>query len=150
MIVDSSAIIAVLFDEPDAQRYAAALQGAVHRRLSVANALEAFIVAERRGSAAAGDDLDRFFERFGIELEPVTAEQLAAARRAWRRFGRGNHPAAALNFGDCFAYALAEATGEPLLFKGADFALTDVAAALAPDDGTPEEEAPDDGAEAGA
>ena len=97
--------------------------------MSVANALETSIVAESRGGAAAGDDLDRFVQRFAFELVPVTAEQLAAARRAWRRFGRGNHPAA-LNFGDCFAYALAETTGEPLLFKGGDFALTDVESAL--------------------
>ncbi len=129
MIVDSSAIIAILLHEPDARRYAAALQAASRRRLSVANALEASIVAESRGGAAAGDDLDRFVQRFAFELAPVTAEQLAAARRAWRRFGRGNHPAG-LNFGDCFAYALAETTGEPLLFKGGDFALTDVEAAL--------------------
>ena len=81
---------------------------------------------------SAGDELDQLLNRFGIEPEPVTTEQLAAARRAWRRFGRGNHPAG-LNFGDCFAYALAETTGEPLLFKGADFALTDVAAAVAED-----------------
>ena len=128
MIVDTSAILAVLFREPDARRYAAALQAAPARRMSVANALEAFMVAERRGGAASGDDVDRFFQRFAIELVPVTTEQLEAARRAWRRFGRGNHPAA-LNFGDCFAYALAETTGEPLLFKGGDFSKTDVAAA---------------------
>ena len=129
MIVDSSAVIAILFDEPDAERYAAALQAAPRRRMSVGNALEATIVAERRGGAPAGDDLDRFLEKFSIDLEPVTTEQLTDARRAWRRFGKGNHPAG-LNFGDCFAYALAEATGEPLLFKGADFAQTDVAPAL--------------------
>ena len=123
MIVDSSAILAILFDEPDARRYAVALQAAPSRRMSVANALEAFIVAERRGDA--GDDLDRFFRRHAIELIPATTEHLAAARRAWRRFGKGNHKAA-LNFGDCFAYALSEVTGEPLLFKGGDFALTDV------------------------
>ena len=132
MIVDSSAIVAILFDEPDAERYAAALQAAPRRWMSVGNALEASIVVERRGGAATADDLDRFFERFRIELVPVTTEQLAVARRAWRRFGRGNHPAG-LNFGDCFAYALAETAGEPLLFKGADFALTDLAPALAED-----------------
>ncbi len=128
MIVDTSAILAVLFRESDARRYAAALQSASSRRLSVANGLEASIVAESRGGTATGDDLDRFIRRFAIELVPVTAEQLTAARRAWRRFGKGNHPAA-LNFGDCFAYALAEVTGEPLLFKGGDFAKTDVEAA---------------------
>ena len=92
------------------------------------------MAAEGRGGVQAGYDLDLLIERFGIEPVPVTVEQFAAARRAWRRFGRGNHPAG-LNFGDCFAYALAETAGEPLLFKGADFAQTDVAAA-APDAGT--------------
>ena len=129
MIVDSSAVVAILNREPDAERYEDAIASALKRRMSVANLLEASIVVEGRGGAVAGHELDLLLERFGIELEPVTAEQLAAARRAWRRFGRGNHPAA-LNFGDCFAYALAETTGEPLLFKGGDFALTDVEAAL--------------------
>ena len=77
----------------------------------------------------AGAELDAFLESTGIELAPVTVEQLSAARRAWRRFGKANHPAA-LNFGDCFAYALAAATGEPLLFKGDDFARTDITPAL--------------------
>ena len=77
---------------------------------------------------ATGHALDRLLKRAEIELVPVTQEQMEAARRAWRRFGKGNHPAA-LNFGDCFAYALAETTGEPLLFKGEDFAKTDVEAA---------------------
>ncbi len=138
MIVDSSAILAVLFREPDARSYEEAIAAVSARRMSVANLLEACIVAERRGGAVAGDDLDRILERFGIEAVPVTAEQLAAARRAWRRFGKGNHPAG-LNFGDCFAYALAEATGEPLLFKGADFAQTDIAPALAAEAASPEE-----------
>lgn len=129
MIVDSSAVVAILNREPDAERYEDAIASAPKRRMSVANLLEASIVVEGRGGAVAGHELDLLLERFGIELEPVTAEQLAAARRAWRRFGRGNHPAA-LNFGDCFAYALAETTGEPLLFKGGDFAKTDVEAAL--------------------
>ena len=76
----------------------------------------------------AAHELDTFLERAEIELVPVTVEHLEAARRAWRRFGRGNHPAE-LNFGDCFAYALARATGEPLLFKGDNFAQTDIEAA---------------------
>ena len=74
--------------------------------------------------------LDAFFETAGIELASVTSEPLVAARRAWRRFGKSNHPAG-LNFGDCFAYALADANGEPLLFKGDDFAQTDIPSALA-------------------
>ena len=102
-------------------------------RMSVANALEASIVLEGRGGVAAGDELDAFLESTGINLAPVTAGQLVEARRAWRRFGKGNHPAG-LNFGDCFAYALAETTGEPLLFKGDDFARTDIASALAGDE----------------
>ena len=128
MIVDSSAIVAILNREPGAERYEEAIVTASACRMSVANALEASIVVESRGGRLAGEELDRFVQRFAIDLVPVTAEQLAAARRAWRRFGRGNHPAG-LNFGDCFAYALAETTGEPLLFKGGDFAKTGVKAA---------------------
>ena len=125
MIVDTSAVLAVLFDEPDAERYVRALAGASRCRMSVVSFLEAAIVLESRAGAAAGSNLDLLLERAPIELEPVTPEHAQAARRAWRRFGKGNHRAA-LNFGDCFAYALAEATREPLLFKGQDFALTDI------------------------
>ena len=128
MIVDSSAVLAILFSEPDARRHAGAIMAASPCRMSVANVLEASIVVERRGGNTAAHELDTFLERAEIELVPVTVEHLEAARRAWRRFGRGNHPAA-LNFGDCFAYALARATGEPLLFKGDDFAQTDIEAA---------------------
>ena len=128
MIVDTSAVLAVLFGEPDAERYARAMAGASRCRMSVASLLEAAIVLESRSGAAGGHELDVFVERALIELAPVTAEHAQAARRAWRRFGKGNHPAG-LNFGDCFAYALAEATREPLLFKGRDFALTDIEAA---------------------
>lgn len=127
MIVDSSAVLAILFDEPDARRHASAIMGASPCRMSVANVLEASIAVERRGGRAAADELDTLLERAGIELVPVTVEHLETARRAWRRFGKGNHPAA-LNFGDCFAYALARTTGEPLLFKGEDFARTDIEA----------------------
>ena len=96
--------------------------------MSVANVLEASIALESRGGEQAAQDLDALLERAEIELVPVTVEHLEAARRAWRRFGKGRHPAA-LNFGDCFAYALARTTGEPLLFKGGDFAKTDIDAA---------------------
>ena len=128
MIVDSSAVLAILNREIDADRYDDAIVTASNCRMSVANLLETFIVVEGRGGAAAGRRLEAFLEFAGIEPMPVTVEQMDAARRAWRRFGKGNHPAA-LNFGDCFAYALAEATGEPLLFKGDDFAKTDIEAA---------------------
>lgn len=125
MIVDSSAVLAVLYREPDAGRYETAIASATGCRMSVANVLEASIVLEARGGAAAGHELDTFLQDAAIELTPVTAEHMDAARRAWRRFGKGNHPAA-LNSGDCIAYALADVTGEPLLFKGEDFAHTDV------------------------
>ena len=128
MIVDSSAVLAVLLDEPDAERFDTAIANAPACRISLANVFEASIVLEGRGGEAACQDLDSFLESAGIEPVPVTADQVAAARRAWRRFGKGNHPAA-LNFGDCFAYALAEVAGEPLLFKGDDFARTDIEAA---------------------
>ena len=125
MIVDTSAVIAILFGESGAERYDEAIAQDPNCLMSVFNFLEAAIVLESRSGAAAGHELDAFLEEAAIELAPVTADQAQAARRAWRRFGKGNHPAG-LNVGDCFAYALAEATGEPLLFKGRDFALTDV------------------------
>ena len=125
MIVDTSAVLAILFHEPDAERFASAITTASSRRMSAATLLETTIVLESRSGAAAGYELDSFLQEAEIELEPVTTDQAQAARRAWRRFGKGNHPAG-LNFGDCFAYALAEATREPLLFKGGDFDLTDV------------------------
>ena len=128
MIVDSSAILAILYREPEAERFETAIASAPDCRMSVVNGLEASIAVEGRGGAAAGYALDRFLEAAEIELAPVTAEHMEAARRAWRRFGKGNHPAG-LNFGDCFAYALAKTAGEPLLFKGGDFAQTDIKAA---------------------
>jgi len=128
VIVDSSALLAVLFREPDAERYVTAFAAAPACRMSLANVFETSIVWEGRGGPAAGHELDMFIEEVGIEQMPVTAEHVTTARQAWRRFGKGNHPAA-LNFGDCFAYALAATTGEPLLFKGEDFALTDIEAA---------------------
>ena len=128
MIIDTSAVLAILFGEPDAERYEDAIAAAWPRRMSVVALLEAAMVVESRGGAVAGQELDVLLEKAAVELVPVTSEHANAARRAWRRFGKGNHPAA-LNFGDCFAYALAETTGEPLLFKGEDFARTDIEAA---------------------
>ena len=128
MIVDSSALLAVLYREQDAERYEKATASAARPRMSVANLLETSIVLEGRGGAAAGHELDLFLRDAEIELAPVTVEHMEAARRAWRRFGKGNH-AASLNFGDCFAYALADLMDEPLLFKGGDFAQTDIEAA---------------------
>lgn len=125
MIIDTSVLVAIQLQESDANDYIVKIGLADRRRISVATLLEATIVLESRLGATAGRDLDRIIERMGIELVPVSTEQVDAARRAWRRFGKGNHPAA-LNFGDCFAYALAETMQEPLLFKGADFAQTDI------------------------
>ena len=135
MIVDSSALLAILNREPDADVFQDAILTAAPCRMSVANMLETSIVVESRGGAEAGQELDVFFEQAQIEPAPVTAEHLEVARHAWRRFGKGRHPAA-LNFGDCFAYALAHVTGEPLLFKGNDFARTDIPATITPAPGT--------------
>lgn len=128
MIVDSSALLAVLFDEPDSEQYDT-LMANVPCLLSVVNALESAIVVESRGGRDGGDSLDDYLVASGITLIPVTEEQFSEARTAWRRFGKGRHPAA-LNFGDCFAYSLAKTTGEPLLFKGLDFGRTDIESAL--------------------
>ncbi len=128
MIVDTSAVLAILFGESEAQHCDKAIAEAPRCRMSAVSFLEAAIVLESRSGAAAGHELDAFLEAAAIDLAPVTLDQAAAARRAWRRFGKGNHPAG-LNFGDCFSYALAEALREPLLFKGEDFARTDIEAA---------------------
>ena len=122
----------VLFDEEDSELYDEAIAQADRCRMSVVNFLEATIVLESRRGTAAGHELDAFLKEAGVELEQVTTDQAESARQAWRRFGKGNHPAG-LNFGDCFAYALAETANEPLLFKGRDFAFTDVEVALRPD-----------------
>lgn len=128
MILDTSALLAVLLGEPDANRFEKAIATGAPCRMSVASVLEAAIVVESRGGIAAGHELDAFLKNADIELVSVTPEHLEAARQAWRRFGKGNHPAR-LNFGDCFAYALAADMQEPLLFKGEDFARTDLDAA---------------------
>ena len=128
MIVDTSALLAILLGEPDAARDEHAIAAAWPRRMSAAAVLEAAMAVESRGGTAAGQELDALLEKAEIALEAVTPDHAAAARRAWRRFGKGNHPAG-LNFGDCLTYALAETSGEPLLFKGEDFARTDIAGA---------------------
>ena len=127
MIVDTSAVLAILFGEREARRCDEAIAQAPRCRMSAVSFLEAAIVLESRSGAEAGHELDAFLEAAAIDLAPVTPDQAAAARRAWRRFGKGNHPAG-LNFGDCFSYALAESEREPLLFKGEDFARTDIEA----------------------
>ena len=128
MIIDTSVLVAILFAEVDATHYERAIAAAWPRRMSVVALLEAAMVVESRGGVAAGHDLDLLVQKAEIELMPVTREQVDVARQTWRRFGKGHHQAA-LNFGDCFAYALAHTTGEPLLFKGEDFTHTDIEAA---------------------
>jgi ribonuclease VapC len=125
MIVDTSALLAVFFEEPEAERFARAIAGADVARISAANLLEAGIVADNQTDPRTGRQLDALVVNFRLRIDPVTEEQVLIARQAYVDYGRGNHPAG-LNFGDCFAYALAKATGEPLLFKGEDFARTDI------------------------
>ena len=127
MIVDTSALLAVLFQKEDAPRFET-LIAASPCPTSVANVLEAAMVVEGRGGPPAGDALDAFLACADITAIPISTDQLDIAREAWRRYGKGNHPAA-LNFGDCFTYALTSTENEPLLFKGGDFAQTDVPAA---------------------
>jgi ribonuclease VapC len=128
VIVDSSALLAVVLKEADEERFARALLAAPSLRISAANWVEAAIVADGKHPAVAArfDDLARFL---ALEIVPVGVDLAYDARRAWQAFGRGNH-AARLNYGDCFAYALARKAGEPLLFKGNDFAQTDIEPAL--------------------
>jgi ribonuclease VapC len=126
MIVDTSALLAILFQEEDAQRYANAIAGAEPALISAATLVEAGIVLDCKVGPEAVQDFNVLIERAGIEVVPVDAEQAQIAIEAYRHYGKGNH-AAGLNFGDCFAYALAKLTGVPLLFKGEDFSKTDIA-----------------------
>lgn len=129
MVLDTSALLALLLDEPEAEAYRIALEEDETRLVSAATLLETAIVIEARKGEAGGRELDLFVHKAGIAVAAVDAEQVAEARRAYRRFGRGRH-AAGLNFGDVFAYALGRTSGEALLFKGEDFAKTDVRRAL--------------------
>jgi ribonuclease VapC len=129
MVVDSSALAAIVFGEDDAERYLGELEHAHDVYLSAATLLEARIVVEARKGDDAGRDLTLLIREVGMQVLPVDEAQADAAFRAWRRFGKGRH-AAALNLGDCFSYALATALDEPLLFKGNDFVATDVRSAL--------------------
>jgi ribonuclease VapC len=126
MVIDSSAVLALLFNEPEADGIEVAIDEDPVRLMSAASGLEAAIVVEARLGDAGGREFDLLLHKAGIELVAVTGEQVEVARSAWRRFGRGRHEAN-LNFGDCFSYALAAVSGEPLLFKGDDFSRTDVA-----------------------
>ena len=128
MIVDASALLAVLLREPEKQRFRELIALDPEPVISPVNFLEAAIRADALGSAES-QGLDRLIETSGIEIVQVTPQQARLAREAYQKFGKGNHPAR-LNIGDCFAYALAKARNEPLLFKGDDFRQTDVEAAI--------------------
>jgi ribonuclease VapC len=129
MVVDASAIIAILANEPERDDFMRRLARAASPRLSAAATVELTIVLTNKKEEGAVARLDRFLQAQRIVVEPVTAEQARMARYAFRTYGKGRHPAK-LNFGDTFSYALAKATGEPLLFKGQDFAQTDVTPAV--------------------
>jgi ribonuclease VapC len=128
MIVDASALLAVLLHEPEAERFASAMAGAATLRTSAATYVETAIYVDRNLDEVRRAMLDTFLAEFEIRIEPVTAEQALLARQAFVLFGKGRHKAG-LNFGDCFSYALAKAYREPLLFKGGDFGHTDLEAA---------------------
>jgi ribonuclease VapC len=125
VIVDASALLAIAFNEPDADRFAAALAGSDGNRMSAVNFVEAAVRIDQLKDEGIRAAFAAIVAASNIVVAPVSAEQAHIARTAYRTFGKGNHRAR-LNFGDCFAYALAKETGEPLLFKGGDFAETDV------------------------
>ena len=125
MIIDTSALVSILDQEPEAERLVRAIAAASERMLSAANLVETGIVMQVRRGDEAARDLDLMLAKFKIDVIPVSAKQADFARKAFQRFGRGRHPAR-LNFGDCFAYALAKDSSAPLLFKGDDFSQTDL------------------------
>jgi len=125
MVIDTSAVLAILQDEPERRAFNEAIEAADSRSLSVASFVEVSIVIEARYGAEDVRHLDRFLDRAGVVLAAVDAEQGKLARQAFSQFGKGRH-VAGLNLGDCFSYALAQVLGEPLLYKGEDFSQTDV------------------------
>lgn len=125
MVIDTSALTAILLDEAEAERIAIAIEEDPVRLLSAASLLETSIVIETRFGEAGGRELDLLVHRARIEIASVDAVLTEVARAAYRKWGKGRHPAA-LNFGDCFSYALSKSSGEPLLFKGDDFDRTDI------------------------
>ncbi len=129
MIVDTSAVMALLLKEPEASAIGAALAEQPRAAISTATLVELCMVAESRAGAAVWAEVEALVDGAGIGVVPFTAAQAALACEGWRRFGKGRHPAG-LNLGDCFAYALARERSEPLLFKGEGFARTDVRRAL--------------------
>lgn len=122
MIVDSSAIVAIMWGEPEAERFASAILSDGVSAMSAGNYLETSIVIDRDNNPVLSARLDGLLDRFQIAIEPVSASQARLARQAYRDFGKHSGHPARLNYGDCFAYALAMERGEPLLYKGNDFA----------------------------
>ena len=125
MVIDTSALIAILLGEPEAQRIASAIADDPNKVMSIFSLLEAGIVIEAKKGEAGGRELDLLIHRCEIEVVNLTTDQSELARVCWRRFGKGRHPAS-LNIGDCCSYALSKYTNEPLLFKGEDFSKTDL------------------------
>ncbi|PYV74461.1 MAG: VapC toxin family PIN domain ribonuclease [Acidobacteria bacterium] len=125
MVIDTSAVLAIFLGEPERKQFLDAILEAARRQISAATVLETGIVLESKHGESAGREFDLFVVRVNLEVVAVDAEQIEIARSAWRSFGKGRHPAG-LNFGDCFTYALARSSGEPVLAKGRDFALTDI------------------------
>lgn len=130
MIIDASAIIAILRDEPEARSFANAIAAAKARRISAVNYVEAAVVIDGSRNPIASRRFDDLFRVAELVVEPVTATQARIAREAYRDFGKGSGHSAGLNFGDCFAYALAKEASEPILFKGDDFNRTDLFSAI--------------------
>jgi len=126
MILDSSVLIAILRGEPEAAAFADAIQHIAERRISAVNYVEAAVVSDKSRDPIARHRFDELVQEIGLTVEAVTREQARIAREAYRDFGKGSGHPARLNFGDCFAYALAKELAEPLLFKGEDFSHTDV------------------------
>ena len=129
MVLDTSALLVILLDEPDSPAFRQAIEVDPVRLLSAASLLEASLVVEARFGEAGGRELDLLLHRAELEIVPVDRDQAEIGREAFRRFGKGRH-LAGLNFGDCFSYALSKLSGEPLLYRGNDFSRTDVTPAL--------------------
>jgi len=125
MVIDTSAVLAIFLDEPDAPLFESTIDSDSTRLISAASVLEAAIVLGTRFGDAGERELDLFLHKGKVQIMAVTEEQAEVGRLAFRNYGKGRHPAG-LNFGDCFSYALSKTSGEPLLFKGGDFAQTDV------------------------
>jgi ribonuclease VapC len=138
MVIDTSALLTILFNEPEAESFEVALESDQTRLMSAASLLETSIVVEARLGEAGGRELDLLLRKAMIVLVPFTPEQAETARVAYRTYGKGRHPAG-LNYGDCFAYALAKTSGEPLLCKGNVFPQTDITLWTVPQQNSPPE-----------